>query len=251
MNVHQACLATCEQRLKRRTSEMGLPLTSANTLKGLTFEDCVLYREDIETRSLVRSAVNNRHAIPRERPFARHILEVEVVDASLELLDDILLVDQTVSFIYMIEAMYLAATRMIEGGFGEALTLSWNVCEQLLLNAWDELLEHTNNAGRMPRTRSKVLKGRDYTSSVMIETLELTNRIEWGLYRQLQVARKARNQWIHKIQEPSADQVIAAIRAAEHLVRMRFGITLALQIIFLISGGSCLEYMGVASQEGS
>ena len=47
MNVHQSCLATSEQRLKRRSGLMGFPIRASSPLKGLTFDDAISYRNTV------------------------------------------------------------------------------------------------------------------------------------------------------------------------------------------------------------
>ena len=229
MNVHQSCLATSERLIKRRSSQMGLPLTAADTLKGLTFGACIAYRDSIDAQTLVRNALNNKDGIIRQHPFLRHVLEIEVIAHSLDLLDQILLAEGT-DLIQMIEAAYMAACRCAEGRFGEAVTLAWGVCEQLLSTAWETLLNDTRDAGRMPARRRKKLKDRDYTASVITEMLELGMRIDHDLYRHLEEARKSRNQWTHDMCEPSIGQVRDAIRAVEGLFRQTKGIHLSFQL---------------------
>ena len=229
MNVHQSCLATSERLIKRRSSQVGLPLTAADTLKGLTFGACITYRDSMDAQTLVRNALNNKEGITRQHPFLRHVLEIEVIAHSLDLLDQILLAEDT-DLIQMIEAAYMAACRCAEGRLGEAVTLAWGVCEQLLSTAWETLLNDTRDTGRMPARRRKKLKDRDYTASVITEMLELGMRIDHDLYRHLEEARKSRNQWTHDMCEPSIGQVRDAIRAAEGLFRQIKGIHLSFQL---------------------
>ena len=224
MNVHQSCLATAERLIKRSSSGMGLPLTAADTLKGLNFGDCIVYRYDAgNPRALVRNVLNNKDKVAQQRPFHRYVLEIGVITLSLDLLDQILSSEDT-ALIQMVEAVYLAACRYAEGRLGEAVTLAWGVCEQLLSIAWDTLINDTRDGGRMPRIRRAKLKGRDYTASVMTEMLELGMRIGDDLYGDLEEARKARNQWAHEMSEPSSAQVLHAIRAVEGLFKQIKGI---------------------------
>ena len=224
MNVHQSCLAAAQLLTRRSSSGMGLPLTAADTLKGLNFDDCLVYRYDAgNARALVRSALNNKGKVARQHPFHRYVLEIEVITLSLELLDQILLSEDT-ALIQMVEAAYLSACRYAEGRLGESVTLAWGVCEQLLSIAWDTLLNDTRDGGHLPGIRRTKLRGRDYTASVMTEMLELEMRIEYGLYGHLEEARKARNQWAHEMREPSNAQVLHAIRAAEGLFKQIKGI---------------------------
>ena len=235
MNVHQSCLATSEQLLKRSSSGMGVPLTPADTLKGLTFGKCISYRDDANAWSIYRNALNNNDGVTRKRPFSRQVLRIEIVDHSLDLLDQILRKDKT-ALVQISEAAYLAGCRYAEGRLGEAVTLAWGVCEQLLSTAWETLLNDTKDAGRMAARRRKKLIGRDYTASVITEILELGMHIEHDLYRHLEEARKARNQWAHEMREPDNSQVLHAIRAIEGLFLEIHGIHLSPQLNDLSPG---------------
>ena len=231
MNVHQACLATSEMLLNRASHEMGLPLISSDALKGLTFEECILYREDANARSFARDALNNRHGVSGQRPFARHVLDTEVVIHSLDLLDTILLKEDTV-LIQMSEAVYMAGCRCAEGRFGEAVTLAWGVCEQLLSTAWETLLEELADIGRMPSGRKRRLNDRDYTASIKIEFLEIGTRLDHELYQHLEEARKARNRWVHDLKEPDGAQLLHAIQAVEGLLRTIHGLQVSLPLTY-------------------
>ena len=226
MNVHQACVATSERLVKRRSAQMGSPLTAPDTLKGLTFHDSIQYGDDVgNMQALTRNFINNKDRVSRLRPVPRRVLENEVIEHSLELLDQILS-REDMTLIQMIEAAYLAGCICSEGRFGEALTLAWGVCEQFLASAWDALLNDTNIVGK----RKEKLKGMDYTISVITEMLEINNRIDHKLYLDLEAARKARNSWAHKMQAPSMHEVGKAIRCMESLFRQVKNIHLSLQL---------------------
>lgn len=78
----------------------------------------------------------------------------------------------------------------------------------------------------MSRERRKKLTGRDYTASVVIEVLELEGIISHDLYRELEIARKCRNKWMHEMASPKASEVKVCVSAAFHLVRRVWGIDL-------------------------
>ena len=230
MNVHQACMATSEQLLKHRSAQMGFPIDAMNTLKGLTFEGSVSYREDAtDVHSLARNATNNRYKISRERLFTRRVLELEVVKHSLELLDQILFANDS-ALILMIDLLYAAARRYAERSSGEAVVVAWAVCEKLLSSAWNSLLHDAKSSGRMTNRRREKLEGLDYTASVMIEMLEINNRIDYDSYLVLERVRKSRNRWVHNMREPNNLEVSEAIRAAQDLLQRIKGVRVLLSL---------------------
>ncbi len=228
MNVHQACLTTSEMVVRRRGAEIGSPLTSWNTFKGISFDTAISYADDtVDVRALSRNVLNNKDQVSREQPHPRRVLELDVIEHSLALLDEILSAKDT-ALIQIIEAAYLAACRCNENRYGEAITLAWGVCEQLLSFAWQALLDDTKPVGRMSKKRKDKLTGRDYKISVITEILELNNRIDHDLYLFLDDARKARNAWAHQLSVPTRDDVSKAIQAVERLFRQVKGIYVSL-----------------------
>ena len=230
MNVLQACLATSEKLLKSRHAQMGFPVDAQTTLKGLTFEDAVSYTEDAsDVHLLARNAGNNKYTVSPNRLLSRRVLELEVVENSLEILDQILLA-KDLTLMDMIDSLYSAARSYTERRSGEALVVAWAVCEQLLSSAWNELLNDAKTSDWMPRRRKDKLKGHDYTASVMIEILEIVKRINFDSYRRLEVARKSRNQWAHGFREPNNLEVIETFRAAQDMLYKFKGVRLILAL---------------------
>jgi hypothetical protein len=237
MNVHQACLSTSEAMLMRRAAAMGFPVTSWNTLKALSLDVDHPYFDDTEdTYTLARNVINNVCSIQRDHPLERRTIEIEVIDHSLDMLDDIL-VQQDVVLLQVIESAYTSACRSREKRLGEAVTLAWGACEQLILVLWKDMLDERNAQGRTPnrigRERRKKLTGRDYTASVMTEVLEISGRINHEIYRLLELARKSRNDWTHQMREPKESEAYICIQALTRLLQHVKGIRLELQ-----SGGA-------------
>ena len=233
MNAHQACLATSESVVKRRSAGMGVPVTAWNTHKAISFDTPPAYNDDTEdSHALAHNVLNNKDQVPCQQPLPRRVLELEVVEHSFELLDHILLCGDS-TLIQMVEAAYIATSRWGEKRFGEAVVLAWGVCEQLISSAWSKILEDTKSGEkeprRMPNDRKNKLSGRDYTASVMVEMLEINGRIDWELYRLLEIARKARNNWAHKMRSPKNSEAIICIRAVETLLWQNRGVHLSLQ----------------------
>lgn len=82
-----------------------------------------------------------------------------------------------------------------------ALLLAWLVIESALTDKWVVYLSKNadTNSGkkRINAERNKVLTGRDYTISIIINFLELANEITLDQYSDLDTIRKVRNKIIH------------------------------------------------------
>ena len=218
MNVHQACLIASERTLKGSSGAMPLPVTSWNTHKAITLAASPSYSDDTEdVRALARNVINNKDGVYRTEPLTRHVLSLDVVEHSFKILDKILS-QRDESLVRLIEMAYIAGYRKVEKRFGETVVLAWAVCEQILSEAWRDLLADVKLDGRMTRTRRKKLEGRDYSISVVMEVLELHHRLDHKLYRLLEEARKSRNKWAHEMRLPNENEAEAAMRAVEGLM---------------------------------
>jgi hypothetical protein len=231
MNVHQACLTTAVRIVERTPGPMGSPVSAWETTKQWSFQGFPKYRDEAENfRGLVRNVIDNSYRIERAQPFPRRVLTLPVIAKSFELLDSVLRSSQS-SVVEMVSTLYLGAFRSREH-LGDSMALVWTVCEQLLNIAWRR--EQSTKKGkvggveRMNRDRREKLNGRDYTASVVTEFLELLGVIDFGVYRKLQAARTARNDWAHKLLLPTIGQVGDGVSAAEHLFLHILGIKLHL-----------------------
>lgn len=228
MNVHQACLVTSERVVKRRSAQMGFPVTAWQTLKGINVSSASHYRQNPENmRDIARNFLNNRHNISMDHPIQRRVIELDVLEHSMNLLDMILDSNEVI-LIQMIEAIYLATFRFYENRFGESITLAWGVCEQLISSIWATMLDDIRDDNRMPRTRRKQLVSRDYTASVISEILEINGLIDYDLLRLLNKVRKSRNKWSHEMKEPEEREVHDSIKVSQSLLERTKGIRLEL-----------------------
>lgn len=231
MNVHQACLTTAERIVMRRSAMMGFPITSWSSHKALTLTTSPSYYDDTENlHALGQNTLNNKDHVKRDAPLGRRTIELPVIAYSLTLLDDILLRNDA-GVIQVVEGAYMSACRSRERRYGESLVLAWGVCEQAVSREWGKMINSAgeDQRGRMPKERRDKLKGRDYTASIMIESLELLGRISHDLYRSLEISRKARNKWMHEMRVPKESEVSVAIRAMEQLLLSAWNINLQLQ----------------------
>lgn len=240
MNVHQACLISSESIVRHRSAAMGFPVTAWNTVRSLGISHPVPYYDDVEdVHALARNVLDGKYATG-VAPHQRRVLEVDVVDHSFRSLDHVLTLEGG-RFIPIVEAAYQAACRAVELRMGESIAVGWTVCEQLVSEEWKGLLADSDTgreaSEKLSRDRKKKLLGRDYTASVMVEMLDLHGRLTASLYKNLEVARKARNNWAHDMAVPTGGDVFACQQAIQELLA-RKGIHLWLQLGFRGVGGS-------------
>lgn len=231
MNAHQACFTTVEMLIYKRGASMGLPVHSQEMHSEMDIEAPLPYAWEWDIpRALSQNVLNNSFNINWQKAPDRRVVETDLVEKSFDLLDNILLKDDD-RLIDLFEGLYIASVRGHETRLGEALTLAWAVCEQILYLAWGQLIKEVQDsetAGRMNRERRKKLDGRDYTASVVIELLELNGKISTDLYKKLEIARKARNAWAHRLETPTRQAVQACMSAGEDMMQLFHGLPLRL-----------------------
>ncbi len=240
MNVHQACLISAEYVVKHRSAAMGFPITPWSTLHSIGMAHPVPYHDDVEgVHALAMNVLDGKYAsafVPRQR----RVLEIEVVEHSFKTLDNILSLEGG-RFIPIVEAAYQSACRSMELRTGESIAIGWTVCEQLVSDEWKSLLSSSdstrNGDTKISRDRKKKLLGRDYTASVMVEMLEINGRLSGNIYKNLEIARKARNNWAHDMAVPTGGDVLACQQAIREMLS-RKGIHLWLQSGFRGAGGA-------------
>jgi hypothetical protein len=232
MNAHQACLISSEMIVRGRAAAMGLPVTARETIKGARFGLSPSYPDSIEEpRALVHNVLNQKYDVGHDRPFPRRVIEVDVIEHSLGTLDQILQ-DPSGQLTQLVEAAYIAASRSAEHRLGEAVTLGFGVCEQLVSVAWAAMLSEKERGypGRMNKERrDRLNNGRDYSASVMIEFLELSDILDAETYKNLGIARKARNEWAHRMVTPKTSDAHACMLAIKALLAQVKGVELYLQ----------------------
>ena len=231
MNVHQACLTTAEHRVKRRSAMMGFPVTAWNTYKAISFNVPPPYHDDTEDiHALAQNVLNNKYGVKRDRPLSRRVLELEVVEESFKILNEILVRNES-SVVQLVEAAYISACRSRDKRFGESVVVGWTVCEQLISLLWKTMIDpvdaQTTSATRLSKQRRSKLLSRDYTASVMVEMLEVNGRIDNKLYELLETARKARNKWAHEMKVPTQNDVYSCQRAVQNLLKLVLNIELS------------------------
>lgn len=116
------------------------------------------------------------------------------------------------------EIALAGTTHYVAGALAEALTCLWTSIEQIVSRIWRLEVEVKAQADAVPN-RSGFLKDyRVWTTSARIELLFQKGLIEAGTYRNLNQARKARNEFIHSGSQPDLEDATAALKALFQLL---------------------------------
>jgi hypothetical protein len=127
------------------------------------------------------------------------------------------------------------------GNYSVSFILAWFIIESHFSQSWRSFLNDKNceiEAGekRINRKRMDIFKGRDYTISVILSMLELSDKISITDYNQVEKLRKIRNAIVHENAECSNDACINAFEFIRSLIKNAMGLDLMLSTGYSISG---------------
>ncbi len=118
------------------------------------------------------------------------------------------------------EIVLAGCTHYVSGALAEALTCLWTSIEQLVSRLWRIEVEEKASADGVPQ-RSGFLKDyRVWTTSARIELLFQKDIINTELYCSLNDARKARNNFIHRGDQPDLSAATAALSGLFYLMSL-------------------------------
>lgn len=110
------------------------------------------------------------------------------------------------------------ATHYVAGALAEALTCLWTSIEQVISHVWRLEVEAEVQSDAIP-SRSGFLKDyRVWTTSARIELLYQKGLVQNETYRQLNQARKSRNDFIHRGDQPNFADATAALASLFQLL---------------------------------
>lgn len=120
-------------------------------------------------------------------------------------------------------SVFLAGiTYYIREQWSEALVNVWTSIEQIVGQMWDEKINVKVGPGALIAGRNEFLSDhRTWTSSTRIEILYQKGLIGEEQYAALNVARKARNRFVHDGVSPSGEAVEKAVEAVFYMLSLR------------------------------
>jgi len=135
------------------------------------------------------------------------------------------------------EMLFRATSGLAHMDQAGALTNAWGVIEGLLGDLLRRYLDENadrpadqDTPGNTPKfingERRKFFEGSDMTARHTLELLSLLEILPFELYRASTQCSKARNDWLHKQQEPSGEIAQIAVRTAGELFALVEGVPL-------------------------
>ncbi|PBP63347.1 hypothetical protein DND62_07170 [Pseudomonas syringae pv. pisi] len=118
------------------------------------------------------------------------------------------------------EIVLAGCTHYVSGALAEALTCLWTSIEQLVSQLWRIEIEEKASADGVPQRTGFLKDYRVWTTSARIELLFQKGIINAELYCSLNDARKARNNFIHRGDQPDLSAATAALSALFFLMSL-------------------------------
>lgn len=242
LNAYQLCLNSSHSFVKKRSTGLGAPVQSTYLVHLTDFSNPIsrLYASTNEPYcTYINSALDSIAKRDQKARDARRLVELEVIEYSFDLLNSVIECEIDGS-LKVVELLFWAHHRYSENAFSDSLILSWAVCEKLLNHLWRLFLQgkrsETEEEVRINQERAKKLKGRDFTTSIVSEVLELSGVVETHLFRRVDHARKKRNAWLHSLDVIEDRDASNAMRAATELLEVATGVSLRPSISRTVAG---------------
>lgn len=235
MNVHQACINTAHIVKYKRAFPLCPIITAPRSIWLNRFEENLPQRivsfdsSDVFHKYMVACASGSIDALSG----SRRAIELDLVIYSFEMLDQVL-TSEYKNILTIVELLYKSGVQYSESKNSESLILSWAVIEHVINHLWSEYISNENreNRGqeRIPKKRLEKLTGRDYPVSVMTELLEISGKLDSGLYKEIDECRRARNAWLHSLDDVTDRIASVSINTACQLVHQVTGIFVAITL---------------------
>lgn len=162
-------------------------------------------------------------------------IEIETLDHSLEILQMFHTAVGEAS-LKILSLVYTSCAQYSRHQFSSAHLIAWSAIEALLNVMWSNLhVEIDSTSGghtQISGKRKALLKGRDYTASVVSQVLSICGKIDDDTLERLDEARRKRNAFAHDLILIKADDAGKAIRLATDMITNVAGIGVTSQLSY-------------------
>ncbi|WP_432885932.1 hypothetical protein ACQPYH_02485 [Kribbella sp. CA-245084] len=182
----------------------------------------------------------NLPTVPGHGFVIRHrngVCSDSMIAAACNLLDDVLL-NEHEKVLDLVVLMNHALVACKGHDFDLAVATAWTVCESLIDSWWREYAE--TQASRLSlsvdRKRRDLWAGRDFTASIIVETMTLAGVIPADLSKVIGEVRGKRNKWIHGVAAPTYEDAVKAVTLTHDLLEKVVGLNIRLAPSIGVSG---------------
>ena len=173
--------------------------------------------------------------------LSQNKVAMRTINNSFRTLDNIT-INNDLSRLAMFDLMNRSYKAYEELDFNKCLVNCWIIIEQILSNLWEIFIK--NNKIKKINGKEKVVINRSrkdrlmrhdiFTASVKLEILTLTNVLPFELFDLIDTVRKARNKWMHSMEDVDNKKAYEAIRTVEAMQTFFDGINIKIPVQYLI-----------------
>ena len=191
------------------------------------------FNADLDSNERWQIYHNGEH--PETPSPSSPIVQIETIQNSVELMANC---DRVLSNtgLDLLSLIYMACHQYGNHQFESAHLIAWSTCEMLINRLWANLLKELDirNGGHtaINAGRREQLEGRDFTASIVSQSLSLHGKIDDDMLGRLDKARKKRNAFAHSLDPVASDDVAKAIRTATDLMTHVVGSRITSQLSF-------------------
>lgn len=223
LNAHLACLYTALFR-QQKTFPHLMVVEPSQVISMRSLDDATGSSNDVlvgwlSTAQFPKTYSEHRPVWNDPRVAGRMIIiNTSTIDKSFHLLNAIL--ENSNSDAILLADLFMRASKSLEDhNYSLSLITSWTITEKVLQSRWEKYLDSQREreidnvkTTFINKERKKTLIGRDYSASVVSEILSLAGILPFELYKDMQVIRKVRNNWIHSLAPVSMEMASLSLK---------------------------------------
>jgi hypothetical protein len=232
VNAFKACFTSAMSQVQGHAMPIELPELPMNyvPLKGQeTFNQGVTFGANVMLdRKLTANYQELRNLKDNQLPY-RTVVTDKTLAFAAEQFEAITKLGE--NFALLVDLLYHQHYLHSCHRFSESLLSAWSITETCLNQLWETFLSQRLESGiQISRERKKKLTGRDFTASIIQETLNLSDILSTDEYTEISKIRKARNDWVHGLKSTSSEEAADALRLCRSMIEKTYGIDLLLNI---------------------
>jgi hypothetical protein len=141
--------------------------------------------------------------------------------------------------VFILSQLAKAVSEFKTGSPENAIVLGWFITETILNEKWSSWLSNLKiqDPSRISADRAKTLKGRDFTSAIKLNTMELSGVISKSEFQEFDWFRKQRNTLVHQLDHRvDIHDAQRAIRVVHELLKQHFSIEFEINMALSLAG---------------
>jgi hypothetical protein len=223
LNTHLLCLQTAQMKAGGPYSSRAMVVDPSDLILFKSLDDSDPSVGDLFLRFLFEK--RDDPAVAEYLSRRSENIRLDVVEKSFEVLDRIMLRPDD-NLLTLTDLFARANLAYQDHNYSVALIIAWAVIEKLLRTLWNRYVEANRKriVDAEPQTfinadrRKRLIEGREFTAAVISEILSLCDELLLSDYNDINLVRKARNEWMHSVAGVSMDLAGLAMKVAGRMM---------------------------------